>query len=53
MGWKEIWVTAYEQAIEEIMFEKDVDHESAQRKLDNILEYDPGYIDRFAMEAWA
>lgn len=53
MGWKERWITAYEKAIEEIVFEEDIDYEDAEKKLDNILKYDPSYIDRFAVEVWA
>ena len=46
---KEIWVHAYECAVEKWMDIEGVDIEQAQREVDNILEREPDYlIDYFA-----
>lgn len=41
---KEIWIQAYETAIERICDEQDVDMDEGERLLQKILDKEPGYL---------
>ena len=44
---KELWIAAYEQEIEDLAEEHDLDTQEANKMLDNILEKDPHHLDDY------
>lgn len=44
---KEYFIQAYEQAIEDIVWDKDLGYEEAQVILEDILSRDPSYLDGY------
>jgi hypothetical protein len=44
---KEYWIQAYESAIEDLCDEYDIDSDEAEKRLINLLDENPNYLDNY------